>query len=120
MTWKKGILWIFKRKNLIVSDFPYKKISAEATSELLETLLLDKAKDFPEEKLGNFKDSLLGGVFIASNKIIRKKIKKHITPAKKLKWVKLARATHHLEMQAMLQEYGLKYDSSPLPPGILK
>jgi hypothetical protein len=100
--------------------FPYNKNSAQATSKLLERLLLDKAKDFPEEKLGNFKDSLLDGVFIASNKLIRKKVKKYVTPEKKLKWVKLARATHHLEMQAMLQEYGLKYDSSPLPPGIFK
>lgn len=81
---------------------------------------MDKIKDFPEEKLGNLQDSLVENVFIASNKIIQKKVKYHITPAKKLKWVQLARATHNLEMQAMLQEYGLKYDSSTLPKGILK
>jgi hypothetical protein len=85
----------------------------------LERIILDKVKDFPEEKLGNSKDSLLDGVFIASSKLIKKQVKNYITPAKKLKWVHLARATHNLEMQAMLQEYGLKYDSSSLPTGIL-
>lgn len=81
---------------------------------------MDKAKDFQEEKLGNEYDTLVQNVIVASDKIVKNKIQHFITPAKKLKWVRLARAVHNLEMQAVLEEYVQKYDSSSLPKGLMK
>lgn len=81
---------------------------------------MDKAKDLQEEKMGNANDHLLAEVVNANENITDEKINRLVTPDKYLKWFRLARSTHSLEMQAMLKEYGQKYDSSSLPTGRLK